>query len=110
MDLIETQPMMAPSRPSHFRMPFAHYAMIYLDNEGKLKVDESASIQEQDSTIFTPEVRQNFLEILGERIGFHTPTQRTFDLNTSGVITAKLTQRTYRQLRRFRSSCSPLPR
>lgn len=70
--------MMAPSRSSHFRMPFAHYAMIYLDNEGKLKVDESASIQEQNSTIFTPEVRQNFLEILGERIGFHPPTRRKF--------------------------------
>jgi hypothetical protein len=57
-------------------MPYAHYALIYLDNEGKLKVDESASIQEQNSTIFTPEVRQNFLEILGERIGFQQPMRR----------------------------------
>jgi hypothetical protein len=85
MDLTKTQPMMAPSRSSHFRMPFAHYAMIYLDNEGKLKVDESASIQEQNSTVFTPEVRQNFLEILDERIGFHPPTRRKFDLGTSGL-------------------------
>lgn len=50
--------------------------MIYLDSEGKLKVDESPSIQEQNSTIFTPEVRQNFLEILGERIGFRQPVAR----------------------------------
>jgi hypothetical protein len=57
-------------------MPYAHYALIYLDNEGRLKVDESASIQEQNSTIFTPEVRQNFLEILGERIGFQQPMRR----------------------------------
>ena len=64
--------MMTSTRPS-FRLPHAHYAMIYLDSEGKLKVDESPSIQEQKSTIFTPEVRQNFLEILGERIGFHPP-------------------------------------
>lgn len=67
--------MMAPTR-SAFRLPYAHYAMIYLDNEGKLKVDESASIQEQNSTVFTPDVRQNFLEILGERIGYHQPVAR----------------------------------
>lgn len=50
--------------------------MIYLDRDGKLKVDESSSIQEQNSTVFTPEVRQNFLEILGERIGYHAPARR----------------------------------
>ena len=73
--LTPIQPMMTPSRSS-FRLPYAHYALIYLDSEGKLKVDESSSIQEQNSTIFTPEVRQNFLEILGERIGFHQPGAR----------------------------------
>lgn len=76
INLTESQPMMAPARSPSFRMPYAHYALIYLDNEGKLKVDESASIQEQNSTIFTPEVRQNFLEILGERIGFQQPMRR----------------------------------
>lgn len=74
--------MMTPSRPSPVRIPFAHYALIYLDNEGKLKVDESASIQEQNSTIFTSEVRQNFLEILGERIGYHQPIRRKFNFST----------------------------
>lgn len=66
------QPVMTHSRSS-FHLPCVHYALIYLDNEGKLKVDESASIQEQNTTLFTPEVRQNFLEILGERIGFQRP-------------------------------------
>lgn len=66
--------MMTPR--SSARLPYTHYAMIYLDSDGKLKVDESASIQEQNSTVFTPEVRQNFLEILGERIGFHQPARR----------------------------------
>ncbi|KAJ5176743.1 uncharacterized protein N7482_002620 [Penicillium canariense] len=77
-------PMMTPSRSS-FRLPYAHYALIYLDNDGKLKVDESASIQEQNSTVFTPEVRQNFLEILGERIGFHQPIRRTLDASPRRV-------------------------
>ncbi|KAJ5146009.1 uncharacterized protein N7515_000573 [Penicillium bovifimosum] len=67
-------PMMTHSRSS-FRPPYAHYAMIYLDHDGKLKVDESSSIQEHNATLFTPEVRQNFLEILGERIGYHAPHQ-----------------------------------
>ncbi|KAJ5381566.1 uncharacterized protein N7496_003994 [Penicillium cataractarum] len=78
-------PMMTPARPASFRMPYAHYALIYLDNEGKLKVDESASIKEQKSTIFTPEVRQNFLEILGERIGFQQPLRRTLDASPRRV-------------------------
>lgn len=47
--------------------------MIYLDHDGKLEVDESSSIQEQNSTVFTPEICQNFLEILDERIGYHVP-------------------------------------
>jgi hypothetical protein len=55
--------------------------MIYLDRDGKLKVDESSSIKEQNSTVFTPEVRQNFLEILGERIGYHAPTRRMSNLH-----------------------------
>lgn len=67
--------MMTPSHPS-INLPYEHYAMIYLDSEGKLKVHESTSIQEQHSTVFTPEVRQNFLEILGDRIGFHQPVAR----------------------------------
>ncbi|KAJ5894528.1 hypothetical protein N7495_006219 [Penicillium taxi] len=67
-------PMISSSR-SAMRLPYAHYAMIYLDNEGKLKVDESASIQEQNTSIFTPEVRQSFLEILGEKIGYHPATR-----------------------------------
>ncbi|KAJ5794842.1 hypothetical protein N7457_001441 [Penicillium paradoxum] len=70
--------MMTHSRSS-FRPPYAHFAMIYLDHDGKLKVDESASIQEHNSTVFTPEVRQNFLEILGERIGYHVPVRQTMD-------------------------------
>lgn len=82
MNLTKIQHMMTPTRPASFRMPYAHYALIYLDNEGKLKVDESASIKEQNSTIFTPEVRQNFLEILGERIGLHQPLRRKLHLSS----------------------------
>ncbi|KAJ5443373.1 Protein of unknown function DUF2841 [Penicillium cf. griseofulvum] len=71
----DVPPMMSSSRPSS-RPPYAHFAMIYLDRDGKLKVDESSSIKEQNSTVFTPEVRQNFLEILGERIGYHVPSRQ----------------------------------
>lgn len=50
--------------------------MIYLDRDGKLEIIESSSIRERNSTVFTPEVRQNFLEILGERIGYNAPVLR----------------------------------
>ncbi|KAJ5836584.1 hypothetical protein N7447_002610 [Penicillium robsamsonii] len=80
----DVPPMMSSSRAS-FRPPYAHFAMIYLDRDGKLKVDESSSIQERNSTVFTPEVRQNFLEILGERIGYHAPAHQTMDTSPRRV-------------------------
>ena len=68
------QPDMSTSQPS-FTLPYDHYAMVYIDHEGNLKVRESQSIQEHESSVFTLEVRQNFLEILGERIYRHRPTR-----------------------------------
>ncbi|KAI3110502.1 hypothetical protein CBS147330_9930 [Penicillium roqueforti] len=70
----DVPPMMTNSRSS-FPPCCVHFAMIYLDRDGKLKVDESSSIQEQNSTVFTPEVRQNFLEILGKHIGYASVCQ-----------------------------------
>ncbi|KAJ5672659.1 hypothetical protein N7507_001786 [Penicillium longicatenatum] len=77
-------PMMTPSRSSA-RLPYAHFAMIYLDNEGKIKVDESASIQEKNSTLFTSEVRQNFLEILGESVSLQPGARRTMEASPRRV-------------------------
>ncbi|KAH2461412.1 hypothetical protein KXV71_005361 [Aspergillus fumigatus] len=58
---------------SSINIPYAHYAMIYLDNMGRLKVMESPSIQEQNETVFTTEVRERFLEILGLSAAGATP-------------------------------------
>lgn len=66
--------MMPSVRPS-FSLPFTHYAMVYLDNMGHLRTSESASIQEQ-GTVFTPDVRERFLEILGGRVGYQRPMVR----------------------------------
>lgn len=60
--------------------------MIYLDRDGMLGVIESSSIREQKSTVFTPEVRQNFLDILGKNIGYHTPVRRMSKFHTPGPI------------------------
>ena len=65
-----------PSMRPSFHLPFAHYAMVYLDNMGRLRTSESPSVQEQGETLFTPEVRENFLEILGGQIGYQRPTLR----------------------------------
>ncbi|CAG8904356.1 unnamed protein product [Penicillium egyptiacum] len=67
---------MTVSRPS-FSLPYTHFAMIYIDHEDKIKTYESQSIQEQDTSVFSPKVCQNFLEILGERIGCHRPIDQT---------------------------------
>jgi hypothetical protein len=45
-------------------MPVDHYALMYLDNDGKVVATGSSSIQEQNSAIFTYEVRQTFLKIV----------------------------------------------
>ena len=50
--------------------------MICLDQGGKLKTYESQSIQEQNASVFTPEICQKFLGILGERIGYYQPIRR----------------------------------
>lgn len=51
-----------------FRPPYAHYALIYLDSQGRVRTEESSMFeaQAQNSTLFTAEVRQKFLNILGE--------------------------------------------
>lgn len=54
-------------------IPYTYYAMIYLDNIGKLQVTESPSIQEQDRTVFTLEVYKRFLEILSAKIRYQRP-------------------------------------
>ncbi|KAH1912422.1 hypothetical protein KXW47_007989, partial [Aspergillus fumigatus] len=61
---------------SSINIPYAHYAMIYIDNMGRLKVIESPSIQEQNETVFTTEVCERFLEILGAKIGYQPPMVR----------------------------------
>lgn len=64
--------MLGNFQPS-LQLPYQHYALIYLDNTGKLRVQESRSIQEQNDTVFSPDVQQRFLEILGPKIGYHRP-------------------------------------
>ncbi|OQD97643.1 hypothetical protein PENSOL_c011G06425 [Penicillium solitum] len=59
-----------------FSLPYNHYAMIYIDNEGIPQTIESRSIQEESTSVFTPEVRQNFLQILGSRIGYPQPNRQ----------------------------------
>lgn len=78
--LEESQELKAAPQPeiSMSRLPFAlpwgHYAMIYIDYKGHLQVQESKSIQDRGSSVFTPEVRQNFLEILDDAIYCDQPT------------------------------------
>ncbi|GIJ92734.1 hypothetical protein Asppvi_002012 [Aspergillus pseudoviridinutans] len=69
-------PPMGKSVRSSINVPYAHYAMIYLDNMGRVKVIESPSIQKQNGTVFTTEVRERFLEILGAKIGYQRPMVR----------------------------------
>ncbi|PYI00792.1 hypothetical protein BO78DRAFT_34251 [Aspergillus sclerotiicarbonarius CBS 121057] len=75
----ETTPTMFPPSRTSVNLPYTHYALIYVDNMGKLRVSESLSIQENHTTIFTSEVRDNFLEILGAKVGYQKPTLQSIN-------------------------------
>ncbi|KAF4218227.1 hypothetical protein CNMCM6805_000651 [Aspergillus fumigatiaffinis] len=79
-------PPMGLSIHSSINIPYAHYAMIYLDNMGNLKVMGSPSIKEQSETVFTPEVRESFLEILGAKVGYQPPMVRRLSAGGCGSV------------------------
>ncbi|OJJ48271.1 hypothetical protein ASPZODRAFT_130232 [Penicilliopsis zonata CBS 506.65] len=69
-----TAPPMPPvafQRP--IRIPYAHYALVYLDDTGKLQIDESPSIQNHSLTIFTPDVQRRFLDCLNAKGDYVQP-------------------------------------
>jgi hypothetical protein len=56
---------------SPFTIPPDHYAMIYLDNMGQLRVVESLSIREH-GTFFSSELREKFLgRLVLRNLGYH---------------------------------------
>ncbi|RDW74333.1 uncharacterized protein DSM5745_06995 [Aspergillus mulundensis] len=65
----------APLRPS-LCLPFEHYALIYYDNTGKIEVEESPSIREQNRSVITHEVRERFRDMIGPKIGYQKPLLR----------------------------------
>lgn len=44
------------------RIPFTHYALVYIDPTGQVRFDASESIRRSGQNIFTPELRQRFVE------------------------------------------------
>ncbi|KAJ9268401.1 hypothetical protein DTO212C5_5553 [Paecilomyces variotii] len=61
-------PAMAMSHQGHVQIPYAHYAMIFIDEMGRLRVDESPSIKAKTRTFFTPEDRERFMELVGTKV------------------------------------------
>lgn len=55
------------SRQGHYQIPFAHYAMIFIDETGRLRVDESPSIKAKTRTFFTPDDRERFMDLVGSK-------------------------------------------
>lgn len=56
------------SHQGHVQIPYAHYAMIFIDEMGRLRVDESPSIKAKTRTFFTPEDRERFMELVGTKV------------------------------------------
>ncbi|KAL1860153.1 hypothetical protein Plec18170_002102 [Paecilomyces lecythidis] len=60
-------PAILMSRQGHYQIPFAHYAMIFIDETGRLRVDESPSIKAKTRTFFTPDDRERFMDLVGSK-------------------------------------------
>lgn len=91
--------------PPSCHIPFAHYALIYVDSTGKLGCQESPSIIEQNVTLFTPDVRQTFLELLGEKVGFQQPiSARMFICHSISLTQADNPPASPRRVRRRRGN------
>ncbi|KAL2000643.1 hypothetical protein VTN02DRAFT_2808 [Thermoascus thermophilus] len=74
-------PMVVP-RQGLNPIPFSHYAIIYMDNMGKVGVAESPSIRVGAQSFFTPELRQKFVEVVGGKMSYQRPVPgRPMDLS-----------------------------
>ncbi|CAI7641078.1 unnamed protein product [Penicillium bialowiezense] len=58
-------------------LPHTHCMMIYVDIDGEIKIEESASMQEKNPTAYAPEHRRRIHEALREHIRSHSPRSTT---------------------------------
>jgi hypothetical protein len=49
----------------HTRHTLSHYALIYLDQNGTVRVEQSPSLQKGGSSLFTAETYERFLTTIG---------------------------------------------
>ncbi|KKA25184.1 hypothetical protein T310_0775 [Rasamsonia emersonii CBS 393.64] len=54
------------------RRTLSHYALIYMDNIGNVRVEESPSVRELNQSFFTPELREKFLKVVREKANART--------------------------------------
>ncbi|KAL4782053.1 hypothetical protein BJX76DRAFT_349670 [Aspergillus varians] len=50
-------------QPTHFALPYSHFAVMYIDHRGELQAETSTSIAGYEKTIFTEEVQERFLKL-----------------------------------------------
>lgn len=62
---------------TQFNLPFAHYAMIYIDDTGRLDVSVSPSIQGKSGSVFTRDLQQKFVQALEGEDGYQPSIRST---------------------------------
>ncbi|KAL1967687.1 hypothetical protein VTN77DRAFT_2944 [Rasamsonia byssochlamydoides] len=53
------------------RHTLSHYALIYMDNIGNVRVEESPAVRELSQGFFTPELREKFLKVVRAKANAH---------------------------------------
>lgn len=54
------------------RHTLSHYALIYMDNIGNVRVEESPSVRDLNQSFFTPELRERFLKVVRAKANVRT--------------------------------------
>ncbi|KAL2854875.1 hypothetical protein BJY01DRAFT_25947 [Aspergillus pseudoustus] len=47
----------------HFTIPYSHFAVMYVDNQGEIQVEASPSVMGYEKAVFTEEVQEKFLKL-----------------------------------------------
>ncbi|CEL07243.1 hypothetical protein ASPCAL10406 [Aspergillus calidoustus] len=50
-------------QPMQFTIPYSHFAIMYVDNQGEIQVEASPSVMGYEKAVFTEEIQEKFLKL-----------------------------------------------
>jgi hypothetical protein len=60
------------------RHTLSHYALIFMDNDGFVRIEDTPSVRNLSGSFFTPELREKFATLVRAKVG----VRRTIPIGT----------------------------